>query len=117
MKAGSVVLASLQQADGQRKIRPAVVLCEMPKFADSPLCGISSKLHQYVEGFDEIISEQDADFASTGLMKPSLIRLSFLAVLPEKRIAGTIGAISKERRRKLLATISSYLQKHSKENS
>ena len=117
MKAGSVILASFQQADGRRKMRPALVLCEMPKYNDSLLCGISSQLHQYVEGFDEIISEQDVDFTTSCLVKSSLIRLGFLAVQPEKEIVGIIGSISAGRHRRLLDTLSNYLQRLSKNNS
>lgn len=117
MKAGSVVLASFQQTDGRRKMRPALVLCEMPKYNDSLPCGISTQLLQRVEGFDEIISEKDGDFAASGLVKSSLVRLGYLAVLPEKEIVGRIGSISADRHRRLLDTLSSYLQNISKTSS
>lgn len=113
MKPGSVVLASFQQADGRMKKRPAVVLCEMPKYKDSLLCGISTRLDHFVEGFDEVVSVQDSDFNTSGLVKSSLIRLGFLAVLPEREIEGSIGVIAGERLRRLLENLSSYLLKMS----
>jgi mRNA interferase MazF len=49
-----------------------------------------------VPGFDDLISPADADFASSGLVAASLIRLGFLAVVPRRNILGTIGAIAPE---------------------
>ncbi len=40
-----------------------------------------------------------------------MIRLGFLAVLPRSRILGSIGAISLERRKRLLKRLSDYLVK------
>jgi mRNA interferase MazF len=114
MRPGSVVLALFPQSDGQRKKRPALVLCEMPKYSDSPLCGISTRLEQFVEGFDEIVSPRDEDFVKSGLVKSSLFRLGFLTVLPDTEIEGIIGMVSDERRRRLLDNRSRYLQNISK---
>lgn len=93
MKQGNVILTSVPQADGKLKNRPAIFLREMPSYRDLLVCGISTQLHQYVKGFDEIISPADEDFKSSGLLSESLIRLGFLAVLPRRRILGSIGAI------------------------
>ena len=94
MKQGDVILASISQTDGKSKNRPAIILREMPSYGDLLVCGISTQLHQNVEGFDEIISPADEDFKSSGLLSTSLIRLSFLAVLPRGRILGSIGVSS-----------------------
>ena len=109
MKEGDVVLTPIPQADGTIKNRPAIVLREMPRYRDLLVCGISTQLHQRVDGFDEIISPSDSDFATSGLLSESLIRLGFLAVLARKNIAGTIGAISSERHKRLLKELSDYL--------
>lgn len=66
MKEGDVILAPLPQADGQIKNRPALFLRELPPFQDALVCGISTQLHQWVIGFDELITSQDDDFASSG---------------------------------------------------
>jgi len=113
MKQGDVILTPVPQADGKLKNRPAIILREMPSHRDLLVCGISTQLHQYVEGFDEIISPADEDFKSSGLLSKSLIRLSFLAVLPHSRILGSIGTISSERHKRLLKTLSDYLIGHS----
>lgn len=109
MQEGDVVLTPIPQADGRIKNRPALILREMPPPGDFLVCGISTQLHRSVPGFDEIISPTDADFASSGLVTASLIRLSFLAVLPRKDIAGTIGSIAPKRHRRLLEALSNHL--------
>ena len=58
MKAGDVVLADLPQVDGQRKLRPALLLCPPPPFGDWLACGISTQLRHRVDGFDELIREK-----------------------------------------------------------
>ena len=109
MKEGDVVLTPIPQADSRVKNRPAIILREMPSYGDLLVCGVSTQLHHYLQGFDDIISPTDADFASSGLVAASLIRLSFLAILPRKNIAGIIGSIAPERHRRLLEALSNYL--------
>lgn len=109
MKESDVVLALFPQADGSAKTRPAVVLRKMPPFGDLLVCGISTQLRQKVEGFDEIIAVSDSDFAASGLVAESVIRLGFLVSLPDKLIAGAIGSISEARHQRLLKRLSDYL--------
>jgi mRNA interferase MazF len=71
MQEGDVVLTPVPQADGTVKNRPAIVLREMPVYRDVLVCGVSTQLHQYVPGFDDLISPADADFASSGLPNPT----------------------------------------------
>jgi len=109
MNQGDVILTPVPHADGRLKNRPAIILREMPSYGDLLVCGVSTQLHQCVKGFDEIISPADEDFRSSGLLAKSLIRLGFLSVLPCDRILGSIGAISPERHKRLLKTLSDYL--------
>ena len=109
MKEGDIVITPISQADGELKDRPALFLREMPPYRDMLVCGVSTQLHQCVEGFDEIISPADADFKSSGLRSKSLIRLGFLAVLPRHRVLGSIGSISAKRHKRLLRKLSDYL--------
>ncbi len=109
MKEGDVILTPVPQADDKVKNRPAIVLRAMPPYGDLLVCGISTQLHQYVKDFDDIISPTDEDFKSSGLLSNSLIRLGFLAVLPYRRVLGSIGAISSERHKSLLRRLSDYL--------
>ena len=102
MKEGDVVLTPLPQADGQIKNRPAIILREMPPYGDFLVCGVSAQLHQEVAGFDDPIRPGDAEFTTSGLKGPSLIRLGFLAVLPASSLLGTIGSIETVRHVRLL---------------
>jgi mRNA interferase MazF len=110
MNEGDLVLAPLPQANGAIKNRPALVLRKMPGFGDLLVCGVSSQIHQAVVGFDEIIESADPEFAASGLKTASVIRLSFLAVLPTSHFAGSIGTISSERLKRLRSRLSDYLQ-------
>ena len=110
MKEGDVVLTPFPQADGKTKNRPAIVLRVMPPFGDLLVCGVSRQLHQRVADFDEIISNTDADFNSSGLVDTSLIRLGFLSLLPASEFLGDIGSISTERHHRLLRRLASHLQ-------
>ncbi len=111
MKEGNIILTPLPQSDGQIKLRPVLVLRIMPKFNDLLVCGISTNLRQKVSGFDEEICTDDEDFKQCGLLKDSLIRLGFLAVLPVKQVAGSIGKISKKRHTRLLEKLANYIKK------
>jgi mRNA interferase MazF len=109
MKEGDIALAPLPQADGRIKNRPVVLLRRMPPFGDFLVCGISTQLQQQVAGFDEVITATDREFAASGLKAASVVRLSFLAVLPELALLGKIGALSAVRRQRLLANLSRHL--------
>jgi mRNA interferase MazF len=109
MQEGNVVLTSLMQADGQAKLRPAIVLRHMRPYGDLLVCGLSSQMQQGVAGFDEVIARGDDDFAESGLTTDSLIRLGFLLTVPRKMVSGTIGRISDERYDRLIQRLCDYL--------
>lgn len=97
MKAGDIALAILQQADGQLKLRPVLLLTTFPPFNDWLVCGISSQIRLAVSDLDSIIEEKDEDFELSGLQVASVIRTGFLATISSKDFPGTIGNISTER--------------------
>ena len=109
MREGDVVIAQVPQADQQRKNRPAIVLRKLPFQDDLLVCGISSRLHLRVPGFDEMISPADADFPASGLLTASIVRLGFLSVLSGRSVLGSIGSIASERHRRLLRNLSRHL--------
>ena len=109
MNEGDIALAPLPQADGQIKNRPVVLLHRLPPFGDFLVCGISTHIHQRVADFDEVIEKADKEFPASGLKAASLIRLGFLAVLPETALLGRIGSLSSARRQRLLANLCRHL--------
>jgi len=111
MKEGSIILTPVPQADGKLKLRPALVLRIMPAYNDLLVCGISTQIHHFILGFDEIVKTTDNDFKKSCLIQASLIRLSFLAIIQEKNITGSIGNISNERHKRLLKNLSTFLMK------
>lgn len=110
MKERDIVLTPLNQSDGLLKNRPVVLLRKMPAFGDFLVCGVSTQLHQEIKNFDERIDFEDTDLLASGLKTTSISRLSFLAVLPQRNIAGVIGSISIERHHRLLNNLSKYLE-------
>ncbi len=109
MKEGDVALVAMPQADGTIKSRPAIVLREMPPFRDMLVCGVSTQIHQEVKDFDETISSSEIDFADSGLIRNSLIRLGFLTVIPQSQILGIVGSVSATHHQRLLEKLSDYL--------
>jgi mRNA interferase MazF len=109
LKEGDVIVAPMLQADGTIKSRPVVILREMPPFGDLLVCGVSTQLRQFTPGFDELMVRSDSDFAASGLMAESVIRLGFLGVKSKKVSPGSIGAISPARHQRLLQKLSAYL--------
>ena len=109
MNEGDIALAPLPQANGQIKNRPVVLLRRLPPFGDFLVCGVSTQLHQHVAGFDETIAPTEKDFTASGLKAASLIRLGFLAVLPDSALLGKIGSLSSERRQRLVGNLCRHL--------
>jgi mRNA interferase MazF len=109
MNEGDIALAPLPQTDGQIKNRPVVLLRRLPPFGDFLVCGVSTQLQHRVVGFDEVIAPGEAGFAASGLKAASLIRLGFLAVLPEAALLGRIGTLSAAHRKRLLANLCRHL--------
>ena len=95
-QSGQVVLLPFPFTDlSATKLRPALILRKASReFDDGLVCMVSSQLHQMDEGMDEIVNANDADFKSSGLKAPSVLRLSRLAVVDGALLVGSIGSIS-----------------------
>ena len=102
MKEGEIVLASILTSDGSYKKRPALILKIMPKYGDLLLCGISSQINQLITDFDLLIDENSIDFSTSGLIRESIVRLSYLSVIPTQFIEGKLGSISKNSHKMLI---------------
>jgi mRNA interferase MazF len=96
------------QATG--KLRPALVIRKVPGPHDDWLiCMITSQLSQEVADFDEIISEKNDDFISSGLKQTSLIRIARLAVVHQNILLGAIGEIGATRLERIKKKLSDWL--------
>ena len=109
IKPGNSVLINMVQSDGNFKLRPALILKELPKYHDLLVCGISSQLNQFLNNYDEILSEENPDFKKTGLKRSSVIRLFFIAVVANENIAGSIGKISPTLHRELVKRLANFI--------
>ncbi len=109
MKEGEIILAELPQSDGNIKLRPVLILKQLPGYNDFLVCGISTQIHQLIKNFDELIDETSKNFIQTGLRQSSIIRLGFLAVIPNYKIAGSIGRIDLALHKNLLERLAKYL--------
>ena len=103
MKSGDIVLVRFPQADlTTGKLRPALVLAIAPsRHSDLLLALISSRIHQAIPNFDDIIDTSDDDYLVTGLKVTSVIRLSRLATVEPSIISARLGNISMDRLKRI----------------
>lgn len=104
---GKIILADIPQADGETKRRPVVVLRVLPPYGDLLVSGVSTRLYQAVEGYDEVLTPEPEN----GLRRPSLIRLFYLSLLTTQDVRGTIGRIPDALRRELIRRLTGYLNR------
>ena len=109
---GDVVLAQMPQAGGlPPKLRPALLLVVLPgPYQRLLLCGVSTRLQTLVANWDEFIQPGDADYASSGLHQPSVIRLSFLHAAMPAQVTNPIGTIDQQRLARLQQRLSDHLR-------
>ena len=109
--AGQVVLFQFPQTDiSVGKLRPALILGRLPgRHGDWLICMISSQIHQFIENFDEIVSDDSEDFASSGLKAASVIRVGRLAVVDGAILVGSIGEIAPSRLERIKRKLAEWL--------
>ena len=95
IREGQIVLFPFPQTDQTTgKLRPALVIRRCPGPHDDWLiCMISSQLRHEIQRTDEVIREDDTDFAQTGLKLASVVRATRLAVVAYDMLEGTIGTL------------------------
>jgi mRNA interferase MazF len=110
-QAGQVVVFRFPQTDLEEgKLRPALLLGKLPgEYDDWLICMISSQTRQYIQGFDELVRESDADFGESGLKVTSVIRVGRLAVVSGEILLGAIGQVSNERLTQIKKRLSDWL--------
>lgn len=112
MKPGDVVLIRFPQTDLQTgKLRPALVVAAAPgRHPDLLLALISSRTHQAVPDFDELIDVYDSDYSESGLKVRSVVRLARLATVETTVINARLGRISPERLQKIRHRLVEWLR-------
>jgi mRNA interferase MazF len=111
-KAGQIVLFKFLQSNYKTgKLRPALLIAQLPgKHDEWLICMISSQKHQYIDGYDEIISIDSSDFIQSGLKVESIIRTTRLAVCSRSILLGNIGEISDQRFIRIINKISDWIR-------
>lgn len=111
MKSGDIVLVRFPQADlTTGKLRPALVVAIAPsRHSDLLLVLISSRIHQAIPNFDDIIDTSDNDYLVTGLKVTSVIRLSRLATVEPSIISARLGNISQERLKRIKTKLINWM--------
>ncbi len=74
------------------------------------VCMFSTRLHQEVQSFDEVIDAGASDFEQSGLKTLSVIRVARLAVVSDEMLLGCIGAISEERLDRIREKLTAWIQ-------
>lgn len=113
MKSGDIVLIRFPQTDlTHGKLRPALVVATTPgRHKDLLLALISSRTHQAIPKFDEIIQSSDTDFPTTGLKITSIVRLARLVTVETAIINARLGRISSQRLEQIKKRLTRWLQK------
>jgi mRNA interferase MazF len=112
IREGLVVLVPFPyvEAGAPGKVRPAVVVRRLPgDYGDWLVCMVSSRVDQAIEGFDEVVSTRDDDFAGSGLKVSSVIRVSRLAVCHDAAFLGSIGRLDTTRLARIRFRLSDWL--------
>ena len=108
---GSIVLFTFPQTDLTcGKLRPALLLRRLPASeGDWLACMISTQLRHEIAGFDDLIRDSDADYASSGLKATSLVRVGRLAVISANILHGGIGIVTQERLNRIRSRLANWL--------
>ena len=112
-QAGQIVLFEFPQTNlAEGKLRPALLLGKLPgEYDDWLICMISSQLRHAVSEFDELVREDDPDFAKSGLKVASVIRIGRLAVVQGDILLGAIGQIAPERLQRVKSRLAEWLMR------
>ncbi|MCX6353103.1 MAG: type II toxin-antitoxin system PemK/MazF family toxin [Bacteroidetes bacterium] len=110
MEEGFIILTIFPQ-DKEKKLRPALVLRQFPKYGDVLVCGITSQLHQFIPDFDILLDTAHTDYKLSGLKAPGICRLNMLTMISTQQINGKLGYVAPKTLNTLLKNLADYLLK------
>jgi mRNA interferase MazF len=110
-RAGDVALVQFPFADmTEAKLRPVLLIGQVSgNYADWLICMISSRTHQHIQGFDELIGTDEPDFRLSGLKVPSVIRIGRLLTVEERLLLAQLGSIGPERLRRIRRRLGQWM--------
>jgi len=80
-----------------QKVRPALCLTDpIGKFSHVVVAFISSKIPEFIEDFDLVIDQKNENWADTGLLVPSVLKLHKLVSIPQNLILRELGVFPKK---------------------
>ena len=101
----------LVHADGNVKSRPALLLQKAPPYNDWIVCVISTRVRNMHSETDLHLDGNHPDFSNSGLIAPSIIRLTQIFTISTEMIEGSIGALSKDTYGLCIDRLTAYLKK------
>jgi len=109
-QAGQIVLFRFPQTNLEEgKLRPALLVGKLPgEYDDWLICMVSAQRRHHVQGFDELIREDDSDYAGSGLKVSSVVRVGRLAVVHGEILLGAIGQIAPDRLQRIKRHLSEW---------
>jgi mRNA interferase MazF len=111
-RSGQVVIFNFPQTNLEIvKSHLALLVAKLPgNYEDWLISMISSQIHQYIEGMDEVIRQESLAFNQSGLKSKSIIRPAWVAVVFEDILLGSIGEISSERLTRIRENLAELIQ-------
>ena len=108
---GEIVLVALPTAGGgSLKLRPALVLCQLPGPTQTLLlAAISTSNLPLVENWDIQVDTDEPWFAGTGLHRTSAVRMSYLYASTESEIVGVVGSLPRNVHADLVRRLSLHI--------
>ena len=113
MKPGDIVLIRFPRTDlTTGKLRPALIVAiASGRHSDLLLALITSRTHQAVPQFDEIIDPSDSDYKTTGLKARSVVRLARLTSVEASIVSARLGQVSAKRLQQIRNRLVTWLKK------
>jgi hypothetical protein len=108
---GEIVLIALPTAGGgPLKLRPALILCQLPGPTQTLLlAAVSTSNLPLVDNWDIQLNTDEPWFVGTGLHRTSAVRMSYLYAATESEIVGVVGSLPRNLHAELVRRLSLHI--------